>query len=77
MKEIFKNESQDQYPTVHTSSAITKRQALFLTLHHQCVLCDAELEINHDLDLEKNTITETADCPQCRVRARAIDHKIS
>lgn len=53
---------------------LTQKQELYIALHHRCALCDAELEISHDVDKLPGKIVETAQCPQCKIRTRSVEH---
>ncbi len=47
---------------------------IYLQLHHNCVLCDSKLIIDHSI--QERTIIEKAQCPTCKLEARNKEHII-
>lgn len=57
-----------------TSPRLSRRQKLFLDLHHHCVLCDSSLNLKHHIDVDAQSVLETAECPKCKLQARQVLH---
>ncbi len=59
--------------TKPTSSMLKDHQVRFLREHHICPMCEEDLEITHNINKKTQKVKEAADCPNCEVRARALE----
>lgn len=49
---------------------------MLLDRYNHCTLCGANLHFTHHTDFHRNLTQETARCPECGVKNRAVLHKL-
>lgn len=53
---------------------LKKHQSKYVREHSHCSMCEADLEIHHEIDTKDLKVKEEAYCPQCGVLARRSEH---
>lgn len=51
-------------------------QLKYLFEQNHCAICEAQLELGHEVDVEQELVKEQAHCPACKIKVRSSHFRL-